>query len=190
VVVGVFNVSDSDAIAVADIFFGGPGTGADRRLAPIELTAITSSLPQVLQPIIEAVAPTAAHGVALVPASDSGIEAPDLVRLDLTFTIDEVEVAASIHVPDPDKSASVDGPSNDLLEIVSGMPLRFDVDLADVSMAASDVQELAEGDVILFDSPPDGDVTVRSGNREFLRGTINGSDGRRTLCVTQVLTTQ
>lgn len=182
-------LTDENTVALADVFFGGPGNGADRRPAPIEVQAIVSSLPPIIEPVVAAVTASGGHEIQL-RASDS-VTAPsaELVRLDLAFDIDGVAIELAVFAPDPDKAGPATGTSSEMLQLAGEIPVQFDIDLGAVPMTAGEVQGLATGDIVIFDVGLDDEVTVRSGNRDFVRGSIEDSNGRRRLSVTEVLST-
>lgn len=180
-------LSDENTVAIADVFFGGPGSGAERRPAPIEVQAIVSSLPPVIEPVVAAVTSSGGHEIQMRASDEITAPAADLVRLDLSFDIDGVEIQAALFAPDPDRAGPTGGTSAEMLQLAAGIPVQFDVDLGSIPMQAGEVQGLATGDIVIFDVGLDDEVTVRSGNREFVRGSIDESAGRRMLSVTEVL---
>lgn len=182
-------LSDENTVALADVFFGGPGNGADRRPAPIEVQAIVSSLAPIIEPVVAAVTISGGHELQLRASDDVTAPSADLVRLDLAFDIDGVAIEVALFAPDPDKAGPATGTSSEMLRVAGEIPVQFDVDLGAVPMSAGEVQGLATGDIVIFDVGLDDEVTLRSGNRDFLRGSIDDSSGRRTLSITEVLST-
>ncbi len=180
-------LNDENTVALADVFFGGPGSRAERRPAPIEVQAIVSSLPSVIEPVVAAVTSSGGHEIQMRASDSITAPAADLVRLDLSFDIDGVEIEAALFAPDPDRAGPAGGTSAEMLQLAAGIPVQFDVDLGSIPMLATEVQGLATGDIVIFDVGVDDEVTVRSGNREFLRGSVDDTAGRRMLSVTEVL---
>lgn len=189
VVLGVFFASETFAVALADLFFGGPGEGAERRLTDIEAQAISSLAGGAIAPVVGVLSGREGCHVALHPVKEAELDTPAIVKLSMQMTVGGSVIEAALFAPDPDGS-SVDGTSRDAMTAkVRTMPVEIDIDLARVEMAAAEVQALAEGDVIVFDVSQDTEVTARTGSEELLRGRVSETGGRRLLEVTQVLAT-
>lgn len=187
VTLAVLHTSESSAVALADVFFGGPGSGAERQITEIESQAISTSMGGVVAPVVAVLSGLEGCQIELHPVRDASLPAPKLVELTLQLQIGETTIDAALFAPDPD-GARVDLSSRDAMaETVKDMPVDVDIELASVEMAAVDVQALADGDVIVFDSAPDDDAVARSGTQDLLRGRIGEESGRRFLEVTEVL---
>ncbi len=187
VVIGVLFAATPSAVALADIFFGGPGEGADRRLTDIEARAISTSMPGIISPVLSVLTGREKCDVVLSPVKDAPLPGSDLVELSMQLTIGSISVDASLFAPNPDGATGDTSARDKMAATVQDMPVPVDIDLASVNMAAAEVQALADGDVIVFDAPTDTEAIARSGDRQLLRGRIGEDEGRRFLEVTEVL---
>jgi len=188
-ILGVLFATIPSAVALADVFFGGPGEGTDRRLTNIEARAISDSLASVLGPVVSVLNAREKCQVTLTHLKDAPLPGSDLVELSMQLTVGEVSIDASLFAPNPDGAVGDDDSSSreQMAETIKDMPVPVDIDLASVQMAAGEVQALANGDVIVFDASPDNEAIARSGERDLLRGRVGESSGRRFLEVTEVL---
>lgn len=177
----------SEAIALADLFFGGPGTGAERTPTSMELQAITMQLPPILGPLLDVIGGAQGRPTTMCEAAMQDTPGEELVRLVTSMTIGETTIETEIYAPDPDQSPMANSSNEALVDLVGAMPISFDVELGDVVMTALDARELAVGDVVVFDQRIDDPATVRSGNRTFVRGELHVDESRRRLEVTDVL---
>ncbi len=187
VVLGVLFATTGSAVALADVFFGGPGEGTERRLTDIEARAISTSLAGVVSPVVGVLTGREKCHVVLSYDKDAPLPGVDLVELSMNLTIGSVSVEASLFAPNPDGVVGDSSARDQMAHNVKDMPVPVDIDLACVQMAAADVQALADGDVIVFDAAPDSEAVARSGDRDLLRGRVAESSGRRFLEVTEVL---
>lgn len=186
-VLGVLFATQESAVALADVFFGGPGQGEERRLTDIEARAISTSMDGVLAPVLAVFSGLEGCTISLEAVREAPLPSGNLVELSLQIAIGDVSIDASVFAPDPD-GARVDLTSRDTMtQTVKDMPVDVDIDLASVQMAAVDVQALADGDVIVFDAAPDAEAVARSGSQDLLRGRLGEKSGRRFLEVTEIL---
>jgi len=186
-VLAVLFLSESEAIALADVFFGGPGEGAERRLTDIEAQAIVSSMSGVIAPVISVLSGLEGCRLDIEYVKKAPLSSATLVELSMQIAVGSGTIDAAVFAPDPD-GAGVDLSSRDAMaDKVKDMPVDVDIDLATVQMAAVDVQALADGDVIVFDAAPDALAVARSGEQELLRGRLGEEAGRRFLEVTEIL---
>ena len=189
VVLGVLFASEAAAVALADVFFGGPGEGVARRLTDIEAHAVSSSIGGVIAPVIGVVTGRERCSVHLQHVKSATLPSDTLVELVTTLIVGGTAIEVSLFVPNPD-GTTVDGSSREhMVQRVSEMPVDVEIDLAQVQMGALDVQALSDGDVVVFDAAPDSEATVRSGSTDLLRGRVAEREGRRFLEVTEVLVT-
>lgn len=186
-VLAVFLASTEAAVALADVFFGGPGEGSERRLTDIEARAISSSLAGVISPVVGVLAGRENCRVALTHDRDAPLPSAELVELSMSVTVGSVSIEAALFAPNPDGAVGESSSRDHMAQNVKDMPVPVDIDLACVQMAAADVQALADGDVIVFDAAPDSEAVARSGDRELLRGRVGEASGRHFLEVTEVL---
>ena len=187
-VVGLLHLTDESAVALADLFLGGPGTGVERRLTEIETHGISRLTADVVAPIVAAATYRTLGPVRLIETSEpSGLE-EFLVRVGLSLTVGSHSINASLFVADPDKVGVSGGAEarKMVTASVATMPIELEIDLAAVNMPASDVQSLATGDVIVFDVPTNAPATARHGRHRLLDGRVSNADGRRLFEVTQV----
>lgn len=186
-VLAVLFLSEAAAVALADVFFGGPGEGVERRLTDIEAQAVTSSMANVIAPVVAVLSGLEGCRVSLEHVKAAPLPSASLVELAMRFVVGSAEIEAALFAPDPDGSG-VDLTSRDAMaETVKGMPVDVEIELASVQMAALEVQALSDGDVIVFDAAPDSEALARSGDQELLRGRVGEDAGRRFLEVTEVL---
>lgn len=186
-VLGVFIISQKCAVALADLFFGGPGEGTERRLTEIEGQAITSLAGGVIAPVVGVLSGREGCHIALHQMKDAPLPSSNIVELAMTMSVGAASIDASLLVPDPD-GGRIDASSREAMEAkVKDMPVDVEIDLASVEMAASEVQSLAAGDVIVFDSPQDSEAIARTGSQDLLRGRVADRGGRRILEVTEML---
>ncbi len=186
-ILGVLFVSTASAVALADLFFGGPGEGIERRLTDIEARAISTSLNGIIAPVLGVLTGREKCDVVLTHVKDAPLPGSDLVELSMQLTVGAVTVEAALFAPNPDGVSGDSSARDKMAETVKDMPVPVEIDLASVQMAAGEVQALADGDVIVFDAAPDSEAVARSGERELLRGRIGEEAGRRFLEVTEVL---
>lgn len=186
-VLAVLFMSEAAAVAIADVFFGGPGEGVERRLTDIEAQAVTSSMPGVIAPAVSVLSGLEGCTVAIEYVKSAPLPSSSLVELSMQLVVGTAEIEAALFAPDPDGSG-VDLTARDAMaETVKDMPVDIEIELASVQMAAVDVQSLSDGDVIVFDAAPDGEALARSGDQELLRGRVSEDAGRRFLEVSEVL---
>jgi hypothetical protein len=186
-ILGVLFASTTSAVALADVFFGGPGEGGERRLTDIEARAISTSIAGIIAPVLGVLSGREKCQAVLTYVKDAPLPAADLVELSMKLTVGEVSVEAALFAPNPDVMTGDYSARDQMAQTVKNMHVPVDIDLASVQMAAGDVQALADGDVIVFDAAPDDEAVARSGERDLLRGRIGESSGRRFLEVTEVL---
>ena len=186
-VLAVMFASESAATGLADLFFGGPGEGAERRLTQIEGRSVTSSFGGVIAPVIAGLTGREGCQLQLEMVNQAELPGTDLVELSLQVTVDGRTMDAALFVENPDGSISGTDFRDAIAETVQDMPVSVDIDLARVQMSASEIQALSDGDVVVFDATPEDDATIRAGSRELLRGRVGERSGHRFLEVTEVL---
>ena len=189
-VLGLLHLTEGDATALADLFLGGPGRGAERRLTRIESMAITQLVGEIVAPIAAAATHRSLGAVRITETNDpEGLE-EHLVRVGITVQVGSESIPGSLYVADPDKAGVSGGAEARKLVTsnVATMPIQLDIDLAAVNMPAADIHTLATGDVILFDVPTNAVATARHGRHRLLDGRVTDAEGRRFLEVTQVHT--
>ena len=184
---GVLHIEDEQAVALADLFLGGPGSGEDRPVADIEVAVIAHAMPAILTPIVATATFTTIDGLAMESDKDLAGLAQYLVRSDITITIGAAEITGALFVRDPDRAGPVSsGQEPVVTRGAATMPLSLDIELATVEMPAADVGTLAVGDVVIFDVPSDAPVTARYDDKALFEGRIEIRDDRRLLEVTGV----
>jgi hypothetical protein len=186
-VLAVMFATESAATGLADLFFGGPGEGAERRLTQIEARSVTASLGGVIAPVVAVLTGREGCKVQLKLVKQADLPAADLVELSFQVTVGDTTIDAALFVENPDGSIAGTEFRDAIAKTVQDMPVAVNIDLAHVQMAAAEVQALSDGDVVVFDATPDDDAIVRAGSRELLRGRLGERSGRRFLEVTEVL---
>lgn len=184
---GVLHVDEEQAIALADLFLGGPGVGDDRPVADIELAVIGRAMPAILAPIVGTATFSSIDSLEVQSDKDLAGVAAYLVRSDLSITIGKAEITGALYVRDPDRAGPVSGGQEPVVtRSAATMPLSIDIELATVEMPAAEIGTLAVGDVVIFDVPSDAPVTARYDDKALFEGRVRVQNDRRLLEVTGV----
>lgn len=146
----------SSAIAVADLFLGGPGTAEDRAVTALELSLLTRQVVPTLRPLADALAP---HGVtgfdtgaATADPLPSGYGEVVAVPLQLALPSDYVATltlclpAKSLLPSEPGPTMPV--PSPTAAETLSDVPVEVAVRMGAAVVPAADLDGLQPGDVV------------------------------------------
>ncbi len=185
---GVLHLDDTQTVALADVFLGGPGHGEDRPATDIELHVIGRSIAPILHLIVATATFTTVNRLEAAPVRDLSGLPTHLVRTDLRVMVSGTEVTGAVFVRDPDRA----GPATEAMggAVVTAsaatMPLALDIELASVDMPAADIGHLAIGDVVIFDVPADAPASARYDSTTLFEGLIHHDDDRRYLEVTTV----
>ena len=189
-ILGVLHLDDTETIALADLFLGGPGKGEDRGATPIEIHVIARSIGAVLAPIVTTATFSAPGDLDVELDRDLAGLASFLVRSDLTLTVSETEITGGLYLRDPDRAGPAEAASTPVVTSnAATMPIELDIELAAVDMPAVDIGTLAIGDVVIFDVPADAPATARHETKPLFDGYVRHRDDRRFLEVTTVRST-
>ena len=185
---GVLHLDDAQTIALADLFLGGPGAGADRPPADIELAVIAATIPSILSPIVGTATFTPIDGMNAIADKDLPGLANYLVRSDITISIGNSQITGALYVRDPDRAGPAVGSGQEPVVTSSAatMPLSLDIELASVEMPAVEIGTLAVGDVVIFDVPADAPVIARHDDKALFEGRVQLHNDRRLMEVTGV----
>ena len=158
---GIAVLGDVDVIGLADVLMGGPGYGSQREPTPLERRLVGSRLSQALRPLGDALAPFGIETVELTPASrdDAGAGA-SLVKLTISLQVGEVDADLTLAYPATlfaggDRSPELQPALPEVDAALRGVPVTVSVRFSPLKLSASDLNDLAVGDVIRLDHPVD-----------------------------------
>ena len=182
----------SSAIALADVFLGGPGAPEDRAVTALELSLLTRQVVPTLRPLADALAPHGVTGFETGPASaeplPSGYGEVVAVPLQLTLPSEHVATltlclpAKSLLPSDPGPTTPV--PSPTAAETLSDVPVEVAVRMGAAVVPAADLDGLQPGDVVAL--PADAAqalVGLLPGDLPLFSAELGRRDTRRAVLV-------
>lgn len=181
---GALVLPDELVVRLAEVLMGGPGLGAARPPTRLEASLVANRLTVALAPVVAGLEETGLAGVRLVPADgDAPPCAPDLLRAVIELVVGEVEGAMELALPaallgGAAQERSVPDPHPTVAEALERVPLTVAIRFEPVPLAASDVDNLAVGDVIRLDHPVERPLVGDLDGRAVLR-VRPGRRGRR-----------
>ena len=174
--------------ALADALLGGPGIGGGTALTALELKVLGRHLGAVVAPLREAFEPLGADRLVLGPAGEGPVAellaGRDVVAVELETTVGSAAGVLTFALPAiaAEPPAAREHPLPDDLvaraAAFAHVPFDLHVTLPPTSLPASDVEQLAEGDVIRLDHSGDVPLLASLAGRVVLSGVL-GTHGRR-----------
>jgi flagellar motor switch/type III secretory pathway protein FliN len=171
----VIGLSDEDAVAFTEVFFGAPATRIARPLAPVERRVLGTHLAVFLAPIAHAAERPIAPDVALV----EGVEPPDdgdWIRFGVEFTIDNTTLSCTIAAREL-RAASISNPHLGApVPPVRDIAVDVEFGLRNVRMAWGDIATLKVGDVVTCAVSEDQPIEGWVAHRRVFDGHLTATD--------------
>jgi flagellar motor switch/type III secretory pathway protein FliN len=180
----VVGLTDDDAVAFTEVFFGGPAVVSSRPLAPVERRVLGTYLAIIVAPIASAVDRPIDPDNALAEAVEPPDNA-DWMRFGVSFAIDEAQLSCTIAVRDV-RAAVGASASSSAPPQVEDIPVEAEVSLRNVRMAWGELASLRIGDVINCAVTEDQPIKAYIADRLAFEGRVTATDDA---FVYEVLTT-
>ncbi|MEE9415082.1 MAG: FliM/FliN family flagellar motor switch protein [Acidimicrobiales bacterium] len=186
-------LEERDAVAVTDLFIGGPGVGADRPLTEIEVAVLSTELPAIVAPLINAVMFDEQLDSSKLLVVEVGDPLPTnnrLVRLGVRLTVAERSIDIALLIPDPDavaEAAPKPFSRAELADAVAAVEVELVVNLGEVAVAGYELEQLALGDVIRLDHSASDRVVAEVDGIAVLEGHVGDNHGRLALSVERII---
>lgn len=148
-------------LELADVIMGGPGLTSERTPSPLEVQLAARRISAGLVPLADALHDVGVRSLSLAPIADEQPAPTDAVGIPLDIQIGEVAGTIALALPLTLFSAAIaQTPMDDALAIspaiaaaLVDVPVSVAVQFDPVRVPASDIEELAVGDVIRLDHP-------------------------------------
>jgi flagellar motor switch/type III secretory pathway protein FliN len=169
----VVGLSDTDAVAFTEVFFGGPAVSSTRSLAPVERRVLGAYLAIILAPIAAAVERPIDPDVALGEAGEPPDDA-DWMRFGVSFAIEDAQLSCTIAVRDL-RAVGVTASSAKSPQ-VEDIAVETEVSLRNVRMAWGQLAALRVGDVINCAVTEDQPIKAFIADRLAFEGRVTATD--------------
>jgi flagellar motor switch protein FliM len=170
----VVGLSDEDAVAFTEVFFGGPAIASSRPLAPVERRVLGTYLAMILAPIAGAVERPIDPELALGEWSEPADNA-DWIRFGVSFAIESTTLSCTVAVRDLRATIGASAASTTPPQ-VEDIAVEAEVSLRNIRMAWGDLAALRVGDVINCAVPEDQPIKAFIADRLVFEGQVTATD--------------
>lgn len=170
----VVGLSDADAVAFTEVFFGGPAVSSSRPLAPVERRVLGAYLAIILAPIAAAVERSIDPEVGLGETGEPPDDA-DWMRFGVSFAIEDAQLSCTVAVRDLRATVGVAASSANPPQ-VADIAVETEVSLRNVRMAWGQLASLRVGDVINCAVTEDQPIKAFIADRLAFEGRVTATD--------------
>jgi hypothetical protein len=187
--VGVVFITEADLVGLADLQMGGSGTSSDRTPSALEqdlaLGLVTGALAPLVRALIDADARAA---LTLMPMEDTVAVPRRSLRLDLAISGPTCRFTPTLVLtPREERDAAGSADATDVAAAFAGVPVEVKISFEPIATPATDLMELAVGDVLCLDHRTTTPLLAQVGPHHLLRVSPGRRGPHAAVVVTELL---